>query len=121
MVLGEGDGFGEGEEAEEGGVARVVVVGVVVVGGAAPHADGDEFDLRDDEAVARVGFAHQAVQVREAGQVERLLAVLLAAHARVPELERLDEPDDAAAAQGVRFRVGVGGEEEGPVFLGVLG
>ena len=109
VVLGEGDGFGELEEAE----ARVPFFGA--------HADGDEFDLRDDEAVARVGFAHQAVQVGQAGQVERLLAVLLAAHAGVPKLEGLDEPDDAAAAEGVRFRVGVGGEEEGPVFLGALG
>ena len=108
-LLGQGDGFGELEAAEE----RVPLVGA--------QADGDEFDFGDDEAVARVGVAHEAVQVGEAGQVERLLAVLLAAHARVPELKGLDEPDDAAAAEGVRLRVGVGGQEEGAVFLGALG
>ena len=105
-LLAQRDGFRELEEAEE----RFAVLGA--------HAHADEFDLRDEEAVAGVAFAHEAVQVGEAGEVLGLLAVLLLAHACVPELVGLDEADDAAAAEGVGFVVGVGGEEEGAVFFG---
>ena len=105
----EGDGGGEFEEAE---------VGVLVFGA---HAHADEFDFGDDEAVAGVAVAHQAVQVGEAGEVERLLAVFLLAHAGAPELPGFDEADDAAAAEGVGFVVGVGGLVERTVFSVALG
>ena len=96
-MFAEGNGFGELEEAEE----RFAFFRA--------HAHADEFDLRDEEAVAGVAFAHQAVQVGQAGEVERLLAVLFLAHARVPDFVRLDEADDAAAAEGLGLVVGVGG------------
>ena len=105
----ERDGLGELEEAEEGFAFFRA------------HAHADEFDLRDEEAVAGVAFAHQAVQVGEAGEVERLLAVLFLAHARVPDFVRLDEADDAAAAEGLGFVVGVGGLEGGAVFFAQFG
>ncbi len=107
-LLAQGDWFGEFEEAE---------VGFAFFGA---HAHADELDLGDDEAVAGVAFAHQAVQVGEAGEVEGLLAVFLLAHARVPDFERLDETDDTAAAERVGLVVGVGRLEEWTVFLGAL-
>ena len=85
------------------------------------HAYADEFDFGDDEAVAGVGFAEEAVQVGEAGEVERLFAVFLLAHAGAPDFEGFDEADDAAAAEGVGFVVGVGGLVEGAVFAVALG
>ena len=105
-LLAQRDGFGELEEAEEG----FAVLGA--------HTHADEFDFGDEEAVAGVAFAHEAVEVGEAGEVLGLLAVFFLAHACVPELEGLDEADNAAAAEGVGFVVGVGGEEEGAVFFG---
>lgn len=105
----EGDSGGDFEEAE---------VGVVGFGA---HAHADEFDFGDYEAVAGVAFAEEAVQVGEAGEVERLLAVFLLAHAGAPELPGFDEADDAAAAEGVGFVVGVGGLVEGSVFAVALG
>ena len=107
-LLAQGDGFGELQEAEVG----------FAVGGA--HADADEFDLGDEEAVAGVAFAHEAVEVGEAGEVEGLLAVFFLAEAGVPDLVGLDEADDAAAAEGVGLVVGVGGEVEGAVFFAAL-
>ena len=96
-LLARGDGFGELQEAE----VRFAFFGA--------HAHADEFDLRHDEAVAGVAFAHEPVQVREAGEVERLLAVLFLAEAGVPDLVGLDEADDAAAAEAVGLVVGVRG------------
>lgn len=104
-LLGQGDGLGELEEAE---------VGLAFLGA---HAYADEFDLRHDEAVAGVAFAHQPVQVGEAGEVERLLGVLFLAEARVPDLVRLDETDDTAAAERVSLVVGVCGLKERTVFF----
>lgn len=103
----------EVEEAEVGGIG-FVGVGAVVGGGA--DADADEFDFGDEEAVARVAVAHQAVQVGEAGEVESLFAVLFLPHARVPDFVRFDEADDAAATEGPGFVVGVCGYEKGTVF-----
>ena len=57
----------------------------------------------------------------QAGEVERLLAVLFPAHARVPDFVRLDEADDAAAAEGLGLVVGVGGLEGGAVFFAQFG
>lgn len=54
-MLAQRDGGGDFEEAE---------VGLALFGA---HADADEFDFGDDEAVAGVAFAHQSVQVGEAG------------------------------------------------------
>ena len=108
-LFAEGDGLGEFEEAEEG----------FAFFGA--HADADEFDFRDEEAVARVALAHQAVQVGEAGEVERLLAVLFLAHARVPDVVGLDEADDAAAAEDLGLVVGVRGQKKGAIFFAQFG
>lgn len=107
----ERDGGGDFQEAEVRGRGF----------GLGAHAHADEFDFRDDEAVSRVAVAHQAVQVGEAAEVERLLQVLLVAHARAPGFPGLDEADDAAAAEGVGFVVGVGGEVEGAVFAAAVG
>ena len=107
-LLAEGDGLGELEVAE---------VGLAVFGA---HAHAHEFDFGDDEAVAGVAFAHQAVQVREAGEVEGLLAVFLRLHAGVPDVVGLDDADDTAAAEGVGFVVGVGGQVEWAVFSAAL-
>ena len=96
-LLAERDGFGELEEAE---------VWFDVFGA---HAHAHEFDFGDDEAVAGVAFAHQAVQVGEAGEVEGLLAVFLRLHAGVPDVVGFDDADNTAAAEGVGFIVGVGG------------
>lgn len=109
VLFVQGDGRGELEEAEVG------------FGGFGAHADADEFDLRDDEAVARVAVAEEAVQVREAGEVEGLLAVLFPPHARVPDVECFDQADDAAAAEGVGLVVGVGGDVGWAVFPAALG
>ena len=57
----------------------------------------------------------------EAGEVERLLAVFLFAHAGAPDFPGFDEADDAAAAEGVGFVVGVGGLVERTVFSVALG
>lgn len=94
-MLAEGDGLGELQEAE---------VGFAFFGA---HAHAHEFDFRDDEAVACVAFAHQAVQMGEAGEVERLLAVLFFAHAAVPDSVGLDKTDDPASAERARLVVGV--------------
>ena len=107
-LLAQGDGGGEVQEAE---------VGFPLLGA---HAHADELDFRDEEAVAGVALAHQPVQVRQPGEVERLLAVLLLAHARVPDLVRLDESDDAAPAERLGLVVGVRGEIERTVFFGAL-
>ena len=104
-LFAERNGLGEFEEAEEG----------FAFFGA--HADADEFNLRDEEAVASVALAHQAMQVGEAGEVERLFAVFFLAHARVPDVVGLDDADDAAAAEGLGLVVGVRGQEEGAVFF----
>ena len=90
--------------------------------GAEAHAD--EFDFRDDEAVAAVVLAHQALQVRQVGEVFHVGLAPAVPHARVPELVGLDEADEASAAvaaDGVGEVVGIGGEEVGAVFGGVFG
>jgi len=92
--------------------------------GVGAHADADEFDFRDDEAVARVVFAHHALQVREVREVFDVRLALAVTHARVPDLVGLDEADEAAAAVAadrLRGVVGVGGEEVRAVFGGVFG
>ena len=104
-MFAERNGLGELKEAEKG----------FAFFGA--HADADEFNLRDEEAVAGVAFTHQAVQVGEAGEIERLLAVLFLAHARVPDFVGLDEADDTATAEGLSLVVGVRRQEEGAVFF----
>ena len=97
--------LGELEEAE---------VGFAFFGA---HADADEFNLRDEEAVAGVALAHQAVEVGEAGEVKRLLAVLFLAHARVPDVVGLDEADDTATAEDLGLVVSVRRKEEGAIFF----
>ena len=59
-------------------------------------ADDDHFDLGHNEAVAAAMLAHAFVQVREAPQVFDFFVVAFDAHAGVPAVEGLDEPDDAA-------------------------
>lgn len=103
-LLAQADGRREFEVAE---------VGLAFFGA---HAHADEFDFRHDEAVAGVAFAQQAVQMGEAGEVERLLAVLFFAHAAVPGLVRLDEADDTATAERVGLIVGVGRNIEWAIF-----
>lgn len=91
------DGLGELQEAE---------VWFALFGA---HAHAHEFDFGDDETVAGVAFAHQAMQMGEAGEVERLLVVLFRAKTRVPNVVSLDEPDDAATAKRVGLVVGIRG------------
>jgi len=61
----------------------------------------DQLDLRDDEAVPAPVLAHVAVQVRESPQVLYLAVVAFDAHAGVPAVEGLHEPNDAAEASPV--------------------
>ena len=61
-------------------------------------------------------LAHDALEVREPGEVEDLFLAYLVAHARVPAVVGFDEPDDAAAAiaaEGLLDVVLVVGEEMG--------
>lgn len=108
LLFVQGDGVGELEEAE---------VGLAFFG---PHAHAHEFDFGDDETVTGVAFAHQAVQMGEAGEVEGLLAVLFFAHAGVPDVECLDETDDAATAEGVGLVVGIRRYIEWTIFSTAL-
>ena len=98
------DGGRQFQEAEvgdvvigSGTVALFFASGICGVrSGAQPHAD--EFDLRDDEAVAARVFAHVAMDVREPGEVFDAPLAHFVAHARVPAIKGLDDADDAAAA-----------------------
>lgn len=106
------DGIGQLQEAE---------VGRAVLGA---HAHADEFDFRDDEAVAAVVLAHDALQVGEVREVFDVRLALAMAHARVPDVVGFDESDEAAAAvaaEGLGRVVGVGGEEVRAVVAVVLG
>lgn len=79
-------------------------------------ADAEELDLGHDEAVAAAVFAHDALEVGEALEVEDLLGWGLAAHARVPLVVALDEADDATPAvakEGLLVVGGVAGDELG--------
>lgn len=96
-------------------------VGRAVLGA---HAHADEFDFRDDEAVAAVVLAHDALQMGEVREVFDVGLALAVAHACVPDVVGFDEADEAAAAvaaEGLGRVVGVGGEEVGAVFAGVFG
>lgn len=91
------------------------------VGGTKPHAD--EFDLRDDEAVAAGMFAHVAMDMRESGEVFDAPLAHFVAHARVPAVEGFDDADDAAttvARECLFVVVLVVGQEVGAVatFIG---
>lgn len=88
----------EFQEAEVGRLVR----------GLGAEADADELDLREQEAVAAGVVAHDALQVGEAGEVEDLLVADFVAHARVPAVVGLDEPDDAGARGAGEGGGGVG-------------
>lgn len=67
-------------------------------------AHADEFDFRDDKAVAAVVFAHTAVEVRQRGEIENFSVTHFAAHPGVPAVKGHDEADDATttiASNGV--------------------
>ena len=99
-MRGEADGRADLEVPKDGDASLRVDDGGVrgERGRRATAAHAEELDFRHDEAVAAAVFAHDAVEVREALQVEDLLWGRLAAHARVPLVVTLDETDDAAAA-----------------------
>jgi len=78
-------------------------------GGWAAAADAEELNLGHDEAVAAAVFAHHAVEVSEALEVEDLLGWGFAAHAGVPLVVALDETDDAAPAVAEESLLVVGG------------
>ena len=69
--------------------------------GLAAVTHNDKLDLRDDEPISAAVFPHVAVQVREAAQVLDFPVVAFHAHACVPSIKRLDQPDDAAEASPV--------------------
>ena len=69
--------------------------------GLAAVAHNNELDLRDDEPIPTAVFSHVAVQVREAAQVLDFSVVAFDAHACVPSVKRLDQPDDAAKTSPV--------------------
>ena len=84
-----------------------------------PRSDADQFDFRHDEAVAARVLAHASMQMGQRGQVENLTLAHFVPHARVPPVERLDQPDDAPAAvpgQRALHVVLVVGDEVRPVF-----
>lgn len=88
------------------------------------HADADEFDLGNDEAVAGIVFTHESLEVREVGQVFDVRLAFAVRHSGIPDFVALDETNEAAAAvagEGVGAVVGVGGEEVGAVGARVEG
>lgn len=90
-----------GAEFQESEVGRFVR-------GLSAEADADELDLRDYEAVAAGVVAHDALHVGEAGEVEDFLVADFVAHARVPAVVGLDEPDDTGAGGAGEGGGGVG-------------
>lgn len=72
------------------------------------ETDADELDLCDQEAVAAGVVAHYALQVGKAGEVEDLLVANFVAHAGVPAVVGLDEPDYAGARGAGEGGGGVG-------------
>jgi len=97
---GEADGSRSLQVPEDGDAGLCVDgrgVGGGEVGGAAA-ANAQELDFRHDESVAATVFAHYAMEMGEALQIEDLLGRRLATHARVPLIVALYKTDDAAAA-----------------------
>ena len=78
------------------GAAELEVAEVRRRFGAEAHAD--EFDFGDDEAVAAVVLAHQALQVGKVLQVFNAFLAEFSAFSGVPAFEGHDEADDPATA-----------------------
>lgn len=62
------------------------------------RADADEFDFRDDEAVAAAMFAHTPVELRQRSEIEYFSVTYFSTHPRVPAVKGHDEADDATPA-----------------------
>lgn len=114
-VSRDADGSAELEVAEERHTRAGVgadggsVHGLARGGGVTTAADANHLDLGHDEAVAAAVLAHDAVQVRKAGEVVDLLVGCLGAHASVPLVIRLDNADDTTTLVTVDGLLVVGG------------
>ena len=75
-------------------------------------ADDDKLDLGEDEAVATAGVAHVVVQVGESEEILDFAVGCLGAHAGVPAVEGLDQPDDARRTEHAHGVVLVAGHEQ---------
>lgn len=75
----------------------------------APIPHNTDLNLRHDKPVATSMLAHAFMQMRQPSQILDFFMVALDAHAAVPAVEGLDQPDDAAVRFAVHERGGVVG------------